>query len=147
MGTYNDFKKILPQKEPFMFLDGVKSCDTTSKVLIAYKTFKEDEYFLKGHFPNNPLIPGVIIIEALSQACILCGFYSNNSENDENKYEHLMYDVKIKLKNKCYPNDEIYLQSTLIDVIQNVSIFKVKALNKNYKIIAFGEIRGIAKRV
>jgi 3-hydroxyacyl-[acyl-carrier-protein] dehydratase len=143
---YDDVRNILPQKEPFMFVDGIKYFDENSKSLIAYKTFRNDEYFFKGHFPGDPLVPGVIIIEALSQSCILCGYYTSNSAIEEDiDFEHLIYDIKIKFRNKCFPDEEIYLQSDLIDVIQNISTFKVKAINKENKIIASGEIKGIAK--
>ncbi|MDR0612679.1 MAG: hypothetical protein LBG45_04235 [Dysgonamonadaceae bacterium] len=144
---FDNYKKILPQKEPFMFIDGVTHFNKESKLLIAHKKFKNDEYFLRGHFPNDPLVPGVILIEAMSQSCILCGFYSNDAPLDDvSSFEHLVFGVKVKFRNKCFPEKEIELRSELIDVLQNVSIFKVKAIDtENNNIVASGEIKGVAK--
>jgi 3-hydroxyacyl-[acyl-carrier-protein] dehydratase len=144
--NFTEYHKILPQKEPFMFIDGIVGFDKELKVLTAYKQFKSDEYFLRGHFPDAPLVPGVILIEAMSQASILCGYYSNNSTLEDTHYaEHLVFDVSIKFRNKCLPDEIIMLYSNLVGIFQNVSIFKVKALDANNKILASGEIRGVAK--
>ena len=77
-----DIKKYLPHREPFLFVDEVIEINE-KKEIHARKCVKEDEYFLKGHFPNNPIFPGVIIIEALGQASGILGFTLMNKTPEE----------------------------------------------------------------
>jgi 3-hydroxyacyl-[acyl-carrier-protein] dehydratase len=56
---------VLPHRDPFLFLDEIIECE--DKTVIGRRTFTESDSFFKGHFPNNPLVPGVVLIEALSQ--------------------------------------------------------------------------------
>lgn len=62
-------KSILPHKDPFLFVDEVVDIDNNA--LTAVKYVRPDEYFFTGHFPGNPVMPGVLILEAMAQAAIL----------------------------------------------------------------------------
>lgn len=61
----NDIKNILPHREPFLFVDEV--LELSEKKIVAKRLIKDDEYFFKGHFPQEPIMPGVLIVEALAQ--------------------------------------------------------------------------------
>ena len=80
----DQIKKVLPHREPFLFLD--KIIEISSEEIIAEKTFPKDESFYEGHFPNIPVTPGVIILEAMAQATALLDFKSNNRDR-----ENLLY--------------------------------------------------------
>lgn len=64
--TKAEIKKILPQKEPFLFVDGVLELELGKRIL-AFRAFRKDEFFFEGHFPSNPIVPGVLLVEALAQ--------------------------------------------------------------------------------
>ena len=63
----NDIEKIIPHREPFILIDEVLEMEPGNKI-IALKYVKPDEYYFKGHFPGNPVMPGVLQVEAIAQA-------------------------------------------------------------------------------
>ncbi|MER3446856.1 MAG: 3-hydroxyacyl-[acyl-carrier-protein] dehydratase FabZ [Candidatus Dadabacteria bacterium] len=62
-----EIKRFLPHREPFLFIDGVLEMEPGERI-VAIKRFRPQEEFFRGHFPGNPVVPGVIIVEALAQA-------------------------------------------------------------------------------
>ncbi len=62
-----EIEALLPHREPFLLLDEVVSLEPGARV-VARKTVRPDEWYLAGHFPGNPIMPGVLIVEALAQA-------------------------------------------------------------------------------
>ncbi|UCF70551.1 MAG: 3-hydroxyacyl-ACP dehydratase FabZ [candidate division WOR-3 bacterium] len=61
-----EIKRILPHRPPFLFVDEVM--EISEKRILAKKYVREDEYFFKGHFPDEPIMPGVLMVEAIAQA-------------------------------------------------------------------------------
>ena len=61
-----DIKSLLPHREPFLFVDAIISAD--DKGCVCEHTFTENEFFFKGHFPEYPVVPGVILCETMAQA-------------------------------------------------------------------------------
>ena len=71
MMDINEIKKIIPHRYPFLFVDRIIECDFDSRI-VGIKNVTADDPFFQGHFPEFPVMPGVLIIEALAQtACIL----------------------------------------------------------------------------
>ena len=62
-----DIKEIIPHREPFLFIDQINEV-IPGQYVNATKKVNEDEYYFKGHFPGNPVMPGVVLIETMAQA-------------------------------------------------------------------------------
>lgn len=72
--------KILPQKHPFAFVDEIISLDANAMEIVAKWHLSGEEDFLKGHFPGNPVLPGVIQIESMAQAATLLTLIGREAE-------------------------------------------------------------------
>ncbi len=147
MVDYNkiNVSDILPQKGTAVYVDQIIFFSEQEKILRASKFIEADEYLLHGHFNNNPVVPGILIIESLAQACILCQYGLNTNfsifKDAKDKSEYLLYKVNLKFYNKVTSGDELLLNVKLVENIYELYCFKTKAINKVTKaIIAQGEL-------
>ena len=70
---YNGICRIIPQRPPFLMIDKVINLDIKNKIAICQKCVSANEGFFAGHFPNNPIMPGVLMIEAMAQTASIIG--------------------------------------------------------------------------
>ena len=103
-------KKIIPQREPFIMIDEVESF-VPGESTIAYKNVSEDEWYFKGHFPGNPIMPGVLITESLAQAGAVAIL-----SMEENKGKNALFGGidKMKFKKMVVPGDRLKLEVKII---------------------------------
>ena len=73
-----EIKKILPHREPMLLVDEANLINETTAE--GFYTVRGDEYFLQGHFPDNPVVPGVILCEIMAQTCCVLMGDNGNSE-------------------------------------------------------------------
>jgi UDP-3-O-[3-hydroxymyristoyl] N-acetylglucosamine deacetylase/3-hydroxyacyl-[acyl-carrier-protein] dehydratase len=109
--TLEDIKKRLPHRYPFLMVDKIILIDSTSVVGIKNVTF--DEPYFQGHFPDEPIMPGVLIVESLAQ----CGGLLVLSTVDEpEKYSTYFLKIdKLKFKHKVVPGDTLILKMELVE--------------------------------
>ena len=67
-------QELIPHRDPFLLVDRVTDLDPEEISIVAQKNITEDEPYLEGHFPGNPIMPGVLVIEALAQTGLICLF-------------------------------------------------------------------------
>jgi UDP-3-O-[3-hydroxymyristoyl] N-acetylglucosamine deacetylase/3-hydroxyacyl-[acyl-carrier-protein] dehydratase len=109
--TLEEIKKRLPHRAPFLLVDKIISLDETTVVGIKNVTFNES--FFQGHFPDEPVMPGVLLVEALAQSggiLILSGL------EDPEKYSTYFLKIdKLKFKHKVVPGDTVILKMELAE--------------------------------
>jgi 3-hydroxyacyl-[acyl-carrier-protein] dehydratase len=105
----SEIEAIIPHREPFLLLDEVVEIEPGKRV-VAKKRVREDEWFLAGHFPGNPIMPGVLMVEALAQA----GAVAVLSE-EENRGKLVLFAGidDVRFKRIVRPGDELELVCVL----------------------------------
>ena len=112
--TVEEIKKRLPHRFPFLLVDKIISLDETSIVGIKNVTFNES--FFQGHFPDEPIMPGVLLVEALAQTG---GLLILSTVDDPGKYSTYFLKIdKVKFKHKVVPGDTVILKMELADVMR-----------------------------
>ena len=120
--TFNkkEIQQVIPHRDPFLLIDEIVDIDPGKKV-IAVKKVDSNDYFLEGHFPGNPIMPGVIIVECMAQAS--CFLSLNLVEDRENKMMLLSNVKNAKFVKKVLINDIINIEVTLIKFRLNTALF------------------------
>ena len=116
----NSIKKIIPHREPFLFVDSINIIEKGVEG-VGCVVFKKESYFFEGHFPNNPIVPGVIIIEALAQTAGIV--VSENLEENKEKSVLFMSISKAKFRKPILPNNKICLEVKFVNSVKNVYKF------------------------
>ena len=103
-------ESIIPQRDPFLMIDEVEEYQP-GEYCIGYKNVTGDEYFFKGHFPGNPIMPGVLITESLAQAGAVAIL-----SLEENKGKNALFAGidKMKFKKMVVPGDKLKLEVRII---------------------------------
>jgi len=141
MINYEDIIKILPQRYPFLMIDRVLELEPGKRV-VAVKNVSFNEEFFSGHFPGEPIMPGVLIIEAMAQAAIVL-FYSGEKAAAK-KTKYYLGSVKVRFLHPVIPGDQLKITIEPIKVISAAAI--VKAIGAvGDKEVAAGEISFMAK--
>ena len=102
---FNQIKDLIPHREPFIYLDSLVEIIKLKKAS-GIKTFKRDEAFFKGHFPDNPVVPGVILIEMMAQTAAALIAYSLKTETFD-KIVYLMNVESCKFRNPVFPEMKV----------------------------------------
>ncbi len=127
-------KKIIPHRDPFILVDEV--LEMTDSSIIAQKHVTGDEYFFAGHFPGMPVMPGVLVIEALAQAGAIVAL---SKPENSGKIAVFTGIDKVRIRKSVFPGDMIKLQVTLTRQRGPIGFGDVKA-TVDGKLAVSGEI-------
>jgi len=118
--------KYLPHREPFLFIDEVIDIDLGNSIHAIKKVLPEEDY-LRGHFPGNPIMPGVIIIEALAQASGILGFKTMDKTPQEGSLYVFAGVDNVRFRKRVRPGDTLHLFSKVVSVKRGIWKFDVRA--------------------
>lgn len=115
-------KAIIPHREPFILVDAVEELDETR--IKAWKFITGNEDFFRGHFPAKPVMPGVLIIEALAQAGAICVLQRDEFRG---KIAYFAGIDKARFKRVVVPGDDLRLEAELTRLRGNIGFATAKA--------------------
>ncbi|MBU0503605.1 MAG: 3-hydroxyacyl-ACP dehydratase FabZ [Candidatus Omnitrophota bacterium] len=134
----NKIQEILPQRYPFLFVDSVIEINEEEGSVSCLKNVSINDYFFKGHFPGNPVMPGVIIIEAMAQASII--LYAVLKPEIAAKHPvYYLGNVDIKFLKPVFPGTQLILEVTKEKIMDKAGIISVAA-KANNETVAKGRI-------
>lgn len=119
-------KEYLPHRYPFLMVDRVLECEP-GKRLIAIKNVTHNEPYFQGHFPGQPIMPGVLIIEALAQATGLLASESAPEELGKGMTYYLVGLDKVRFKRPVVPGDQLTLEVEYLRNKRNIWAFSCSA--------------------
>ena len=140
--------RLVPQQEPFRFIDEIISLDD-ERIVGAYR-FREDEYFYRGHFPGNPITPGVILIETMAQVGVVAfGIYLLSRQRNMRPAQMDMplnlFSVAdgVEFKQIVAPGQRVIIEAKKVYFRNNIIKANVSMERENGEIICVGELSGV----
>jgi len=134
MMDIKEIQKLLPHRYPFLFVDRIIDIEPGIKA-VGIKNVTINEEFFQGHFPGHPIMPGVLIIEALAQVAGVLAFRSGISEG---KSVYFMSIDKAKFRKPVVPGDQLRLEISIVQQRGNVWKFSGNAVVEE-KVVAEAE--------
>ncbi|WP_369937514.1 3-hydroxyacyl-ACP dehydratase FabZ [Xanthomonas tesorieronis] len=129
---------LIPHRYPFLLVDKVISLDFENRRIVAHKNVSVNEPFFQGHFPGQPIMPGVLIIEALAQA----GGILTQLALGRDAQSKLFYMVKVdkaRFSSQVVPGDVLELHVDIKRVIRNMAVYYGEA-KVDGKVVACAEV-------
>ena len=106
----NEIREYLPHRYPFLLIDRVTEL-SLGESIVAYKNVSINEPFFNGHFPHHPIMPGVLVLEALAQACGILGFKTVNKLPADGYVYYLVGSDNVRFKRPVMPGDRLVLSA------------------------------------
>jgi 3-hydroxyacyl-[acyl-carrier-protein] dehydratase len=118
--------KQLPHRYPFLLVDRVLEIDK-GKTIKALKNVTINEPFFEGHFPHRPVMPGVLMLEALAQAAALLSFDAMDASPDENTIYYFAGIDGARFKRPVEPGDQLILEAEILRMKAGIFKYKCRA--------------------
>lgn len=122
----NEVLQYLPHRYPFLLIDRVLDFEP-GKSLVAIKNVTVNEPFFPGHFPQRPVFPGVLIMEALAQATGILAFKSTDTKPSDNSLYYFAGIDNARFKQPVQPGDQLRLEVEVVKHKRTIWKFKAEA--------------------
>ena len=140
-----EIMQFLPHRYPFLLLDRVLECIPGER-LLGVKNVSINEPFFHGHFPNYPVMPGVLILESLAQACGVLGFRTVNRRPDDGSVYLFVGIDKARFRRPVTAGDQLMLEAKLLREVRGIWQFSAQA-TVDGQVVAGAEIMCTLKDV
>lgn len=126
MMDVNEIRQDLPHRYPFLLVDRVTELNLGESI-VAYKNVTINEPFFDGHFPGHPVMPGVLVVEAMAQAAGVLGFRTMNKQAEDGSIYYLVGADNLRFKRPVVPGDRLQLEAKVISERRGLWKFDCKA--------------------
>ena len=124
----NEIRKILPHRYPFLLIDRVISYTLEpEKTLTAIKNVTINEPFFEGHFSENPVMPGVLILESMAQACGVLAHVAQATRGDIGGIYYLVKIDKAKFNRMVVPGDQLLMEVKQTRLMRGMGKYEARA--------------------
>ncbi|APX91865.1 3-hydroxyacyl-[acyl-carrier-protein] dehydratase FabZ [Halomonas sp. 1513] len=122
----NEIREYLPHRYPFLLIDRVTELQL-GELIRGYKNVSINEPFFNGHFPHHPIMPGVLVIEAMAQACGILGFKTVNKLPADGYVYYLVGSDNVRFKRPVMPGDRLHIEAKVIREKRGIWKFACRA--------------------
>jgi 3-hydroxyacyl-[acyl-carrier-protein] dehydratase len=126
MMDIEQIRQHLPHRYPFLLVDRVVELNLGESI-VAYKNLTINEPFFDGHFPGQPVFPGVLLVEAMAQAAGILGFKTMKKTPADGSIYYFVGADKLRFKRPCVPGDRVMLRASIISDRRGIWKFAVSA--------------------
>ncbi|WP_409526614.1 3-hydroxyacyl-ACP dehydratase FabZ [Nitrincola sp. MINF-07-Sa-05] len=126
MMDVNEIREYLPHRYPFLLVDRVLEL-VPGESIVAIKNVTVNEPYFNGHFPGHPVMPGVLLVEAMAQAAGILGFKTMNKRPEDGSIYYFVGADDLRFKRPVVPGDQVKLEARVISDRRGIWKFDVKA--------------------
>lgn len=121
-----EIREYLPHRYPFLLVDRVTQLNLGESI-VAYKNVTVNEPFFNGHFPDHPVMPGVLVIEAMAQAAGILGFKTMHKTPQDGSIYYFVGSDKLRFKRPVVPGDQLVLEAAIVSEKRGIWKFECRA--------------------
>ena len=122
----NEIKQYIPHRYPFLLVDRITELEIGKRV-VGLKNVTVNEPFFPGHFPHNPVMPGVLIIEAMAQTAAVLAFKTEGTVPDDDSTVYFASVDNVRFKRPVVPGDQLVMEAQIVRKMRNIWKFSAVA--------------------
>ena len=126
MMDINEIREYLPHRFPFLLVDRVVEMELGESI-VAYKNMSINEQVFQGHFPNHPVFPGVMIIEAMAQTAGILGFKTMDKKPSDGSIYLFAGADNVRFKRQVVPGDQLMMRAKVLNEKRGIWKFECEA--------------------